>query len=72
MTFQVSGIYPLHTDVFQDSDFSPGYVTDRPEESTVPADAQNEAVDDTLSLQCEGKVLYPRILAILCIQVNAP
>lgn len=51
-TLQVSGIHPLDICVFQDRDFAPAYVTDRPVTSNVPTDGSGDAnysscVDDS-------------------------
>ena len=59
LSFQVSGIQPLDPNVFQESDFAPSFVPDRPEESTVEASGTNDAVDDIIRASCGGDSAVP-------------
>ena len=69
LSFQVSGIQPLDPNVFQESDFAPSCVTDRPEESTIQANGKNDAVDDTIRVNCGGDSAVP-IPAVFCSLVS--
>lgn len=52
--FKASGVWPLNADIFQDSDFAPSYVTDRPDPTQEP-DIVN--VTENLSLNLENPEL---------------
>nr|XP_053616775.1 uncharacterized protein LOC128678900 [Plodia interpunctella] len=54
--FKASGVWPLNVDIFQDSDFAPSFVTDRPAPTEQSENAIN--VSENLSLNLE----HPELL----------
>ncbi|CAG2199907.1 unnamed protein product [Mytilus edulis] len=44
--FRVSGIFPMNPDVFEDTDFAPSYVTDRPMQTSSDDLTQREQMSD--------------------------
>ncbi|XP_059060761.1 uncharacterized protein LOC131853752 [Achroia grisella] len=55
--FKKSGIWPCNEDVFQESDFAPSFVTDRPDPSNQNQSlVENEVNDDDLTLNSYDKM----------------
>lgn len=61
--FKASGIWPLNVDIFQDSDFAPSYVTDRPALTDEPENGANENLlpEENLSLNLENPELLDSV-----------
>ncbi|CAF4890988.1 unnamed protein product [Pieris macdunnoughi] len=49
--FKASGIWPLNVDIFQDSDFAPSYITDRPYPTEQSENVLNESANLSLNLE---------------------